>query len=586
LQVRTRPGADLFLVRRQRGDLKPSASSVPIAADTDAQVQISIPRDAFSGQHVYRSRQQRAGTSDMSAASSVRERPVATTMSGPVRGIIEGGVLAFKGVRYGTAPVGPDRFKQSKRPHSWTEIMDASSYGAAAMQMPMGLADTGADSPIKSALGPILPAPEDKSSENEDCLFLNVWTPSVEQGAKRAVMVWFHGGGFAAGSGGWPVCNGAALARQGDIVVITVNHRLNVFGYLYLGELAGMEYAQSGNAGMLDLLTALLWVRDNVRAFGGDPANVTIFGESGGGLKVSTMLAMPAAKGLFHRAIIQSGPGVRCQTRPEATQTAKAILAKLSLSLPGDMEKLLGVPAPDLVAAAFCVQQEMGGPGRGGRLAPVTDGFTVLTHPFDPAAAQSAAKIPLLIGHTKDEGTFFIASDTKFGAFTEDDLKTRAELMAPGKAGPLVAALKAARPDASPTELIAALWTSTWAFSGSVTIAERKARQNDSVYAYMLAWETPVVDGALGSTHALDLPLMFNNVEKAREFVGAGKAPQIVADQMSAAWIAFAKTGNPNTELLPDWPTYNAARRATMMFNVDSRVETDPWPKVREALVA
>jgi para-nitrobenzyl esterase len=519
----------------------------------------------------------------MSAPSS--EFPVASIFSGKVRGKHENGVAVFRGIRYGAAPIGNDRFKPSKRPPPWAGTADAFAYGAAAMQMSMGLADAGAPSPLKDALGPILPAPEDKATESEDCLFLNVWTPTIDE-KKRPVMIWLHGGGFAAGSAGWPVYDGAALARNGDVVVVSINHRLNVFGYLYLGELAGPEFLQSGNAGMLDIMLAIWWVRDNIAHFGGDAGNVTVFGESGGGLKVSTLLAMRSARGLVHKAIIQSGPGVRCLSREAATENARAVLAEAGISLPGDLDKLRTLPAQTLADAAAAVQRKAAAAGRQFWLAPVMDGMTMAGHPFDPVATPSAAKVPLMIGHTRDEGTFFIATDPKFGSFTREDVVARAEAMARGKAKALLAAIESARPGATPTQLIADLQTMTWAFGGSVTVADRKAAQEPPVFAYLLEWKTPVAGGVLGATHALDLPLMFNNVESARVFVGPGEAPQKLADKMQAAWLAFARTGNPNCAALPEWPAYDVNRRATMIFDDVCRVADDPLKGVRLVLSA
>ena len=312
----------------------------------------------------------------------------AATFSGSVRGTRENGVVVFRGIRYGAPPTGQDRFRPSRRPQPWTAPKDAIAWGAAAMQMPMGLIDTAAPSPIKEALAPILPPLQDKTSESEDCLFLNVWTPATGDGAKRPVMVWLHGGGFVAGSSSWDVYDGAALARDGGVVVVSLNHRLNVFGYLYLGDLAGGQYLQSGNAGMLDVMLALWWVRDNVAQFGGDPSNVTVFGESGGGLKVSTLLAMRSARGLVHKAIIQSGPGIRCLSRKAATQNASAILAELGLLLPKDLDHLLQCSATDLVDAAARAQKKALEDGRQLWLAPVMEEMTMAGHPFEIGRAS------------------------------------------------------------------------------------------------------------------------------------------------------------------------------------------------------
>jgi para-nitrobenzyl esterase len=519
------------------------------------------------------------------APADASEFPLVTTFSGPVRGRVENGLAVFRGIRYGASTAGAGRFKPSRRPQPWSEPQDAFVFGAAAIQMPvMGIADNGAPSPLRTALEPILPASDDKATEDEDCLFLNVWTPGIGDTTKRPVMIWLHGGGYAAGSAGWPVSDGAALARNGDLVVVSLNHRLNVFGFLYLGELAGPEYAQSGNAGMLDIMLAIWWVRDNIAKFGGNPADVTVFGESGGGLKVSTLLAMRSARGLVRKAIIQSGPGLRCLAKDAATAAAKAVLDELELKLPGDIERLRSLPANVLVGAAIAVQRREQVARRPIRFAPVMDSITMAGHPFEPVATPSAAKVPLLIGHTKDEGTFFIATDEKFGRFSEEDLEQRARAIAPGKSQELITAFRQATPHATPTELIAALLTATWAFSDSVTLAERKSQQDAPVYAYMLQWQTPVAGGALGATHALDLPMMFNTVEAVRSFVGAGEAPQRIADQMHAAWIAFARSGNPNTPGLPDWPPYSVSRRATLVFDLESRVVDDPWADIRRIL--
>lgn len=516
--------------------------------------------------------------------SDARE-PVVKTMNGPIRGRWQDGLFAFRGIRYGAPPTGAARFKPSRRPQPWTDPVDAFAFGHAAMQMSMGIVDASGPSPMKEALMPILPQPEDKASESEDCLFLNVWSPGLGDGKNRAVMIWFHGGGYAAGSGSWPVYDCASLARRGDVVVVSVNHRLNVFGYFFLGELAGMEYVQSGNAGMTDLLLAIMWVRDHISAFGGDPHNVTLFGESGGGFKVSTLLAMPSTKNIIHKAIIQSGPGVRCLTREAATESAHAILTELGLTMPKDIERLRQIPASNLVAAAHSVQAKMGPALRMPWLAPVMDGVTMPAQPFEPKAPAVAAKIPLLVGHTRDEGTFFLAADPQFGRFGEDDLTARAKAIAGDRAGALLAALRKERPRGTPSEILSDLLTAIFMFAGSVSVAERKAAQEAPVYAYRLDWRTPVLGGMLGATHALDLPLMFGSVEKARAFVGEGTEPNRVADQMTSAWIAFAKTGDPNTPGLPEWPRYDTERRATMLFDAQSRVADDPWGEVRKVLV-
>jgi para-nitrobenzyl esterase len=431
-------------------------------------------------------------------------------------------------------------------------------------------------------LATIFPVPAETKIANEDCLFLNVWTPAVQDQKKRPVMVWLHGGGFAYGSGAWPIYDGANLARKGDAVIVTVNHRLNVFGYLYLGALSE-AYAQSGNTGMLDIVLALEWVRDNIEAFGGDPGNVTILGESGGGAKVSTLLAMPAAKGLFHRAIIQSGPGLRGVPKEAAARMAKAVLDELQVS---DPKALACVPAQSLVAAAASAAEKTGGgPMSMMRLAPVVDGTALPSDPFTPSAPAISANVPVIIGTNKDEMTLFVVAEPWFGHLSEAELGTRVKQMAGDKSDALIDAIRKLHPDYSPAYIAAAAMTDTTMLGGSITLAERKAAQNAApVYMYCLVWETPVANGLFKSPHTLEIPLMFDNVDKARVLVGPGPRPEAIAAQMSDAWLAFARSGDPNAKSIPAWPPYTSARRATMLFDVDSRVTDDPQKEIRLAL--
>lgn len=503
---------------------------------------------------------------DLAPAALSRTAETATS-NGPVRGYHEDVLSVFKGVRYGAAPVGPLRFKPPQRPAPWTQAADATAYGAPAIQSGLG--------PGERRSSPGDPPAPDEPASSEDCLFLNVWTPGLDA-RKRPVMVWLHGGGFANGSGGAAMYDGGALARKGDVVVVTVNHRLNVFGYLHLAEVFGPDYAQSGVAGMLDIVMALEWVADNIAAFGGDPANVTIFGESGGGWKVSLLMAMPGAKGLFHKAVIQSGPGLTGKPPAEAAKTAAALLGELKVTTP---EELAAVDTETLSHTSVKV------PGEVMRLySPVVDGVALPRHPFAPDASPLAAGVPLMIGTNKDESTLFMIGHPKFGEFDEADLARHARTSAGDKADALVAELRKAYPDYSPTHLATAAATATGMWANSITLAERKAAQGVPVWMYMLTWETPVSRGRLRCPHALEIPLVFDNVEKARNFVGRGEEPQRVADQMSAAWLAFARTGDPNTDGLPRWPAYDTGRRATMIFDVESRVDDDPNSGVRKVL--
>ena len=494
---------------------------------------------------------------------------IAATTNGPVRGYRDAGVSLFKGVRYAAPPIGPLRFRPPAPPMRWTAPADALHLGAPAIQTGVPPGETtggrGAGDP---------PAPGQPGT-SEDCLFLNVWTPGADAAA-RPVMVWLHGGGFGAGSGGAAMYDGATLARRGDTVIVTVNHRLNVFGYLNLAEIGG--HPSSGVAGMLDIVLALEWVRANIAAFGGDPGNVTIFGESGGGWKVSLLMAMPGARGLFHKAIVQSGPGLTAQTAAKASDLARALLTHLGLA---HWQALESLPVADIHAAAVAAA----GPNLADGFAPCLDGIALPRHPFDPAAPDQSADVPLMIGTNKDEATLFQFGSSSFGHLTDADLERRATAAVGKKAPALIAALRAHFPDYSPSHLASAIQTVTMFWMNSIRLAERKADQARApVFMYQLAWETPVARGALKSPHALEIPLVFDNVEAARNFVGRGEEPQAMADYMAPAWLAFARNGDPGTPDLPAWPAYDRAARATMIFDLACRVETDPMSEVRRLL--
>jgi para-nitrobenzyl esterase len=494
-----------------------------------------------------------------------------STANGPVRGYRDGPLSIFKGLRYGAPPLGARRFAPPQPPTPWTEAADALTLGAPAIQVGVPPGETTGG---RSAGDP--PAPGQPGTD-EDCLFLNVWTPGLS--GKRPVMVWLHGGGFANGSGGAAMYDGAALARRGDVVTVTVNHRLNVFGYLSLAELGG--HPSSGEAGMLDIVQALEWVRDNIAGFGGDPGNVTIFGESGGGMKVALLLAMPAAKGLFHRAVIQSGPWLKAVPQAAATKYAKAFLEALSVA-PGELGKLARFSAGEIQDAAAKVTS---GNVIGG-FSPSVDGIALPGGPFDPEAPALSADVPVLIGTNKDEATLFMFSDPRFGEYGEEELAKRAKQAAGDKAEALIAAVREAFPDYSPSHLASAVQTVTMFWRDSIALAERKAAQKAApVYMYLLEWETTASRGRLRSPHALEIPLVFDTVATSPAFMGRDN-PQSLAEQMSEAWLAFARTGDPNTPALPRWPAYEPSRRATMVFNHTSRVVEDPYAGVRKVVQA
>jgi para-nitrobenzyl esterase len=494
------------------------------------------------------------------------ESIVATT-AGKVQGTTRNDIHVFKGIPYGAPTGGSNRFRPPTPPAPWTGVRDALQYGASSPQPVGGMAGLYA-----------ITGSTEREPESEDCLCLNVWTPAVNDGGKRPVMFWCHGGGFTMGSGSSGFYRGTNLARRGDVVVVTVNHRLGPLGYLYLGDILGEEYASSGNVGMLDLVMALEWVRDNIAAFGGDPGNVTIFGESGGGAKVSTLLAMPAAQGLFHRAIVQSGPGLRVMSREKATEHTGKLLKALEIA-PGNSEQLSVVPVEQIFAANAQVNSN----GLRG-WSPVLDGQVLPHHPFAPVAPAISAHVPLIIGTNKDEATLFLLTDRELATLDETGLRVRIQTMAGDAADRLLAAYHHAYPQYSPADLFAAMMSDHMMRMNSITLAERKVAQRAApVYMYLFTYETPTLDGRLKSCHALEIPFVFDNVDRTDRFTGTSPERFPLAEKMSEAWMAFARDGVPFARELPPWPAYNPEQRPTMIFDTTCRVENDPGGTLREA---
>lgn len=513
-----------------------------------------------------------------------RATPAIATDKGPVQGLIDGGIASYKGIPYASPPTGTARFQAPAPAAAWTSVYDATGFGAPCMQSYDRELN---GSELSLQLATVFTMRTEMKNDNEDCLFLNVWTPAKDTASavvKRPVMVWFHGGGYAYGSGAWPVYDGTRLARKGDVVVVTVNHRLNVFGYLYLAGIGGDAWADSGNAGMLDLVASLQWVQANIGAFGGDAGNVTIMGESGGGSKVSTLLAMPAAKGLFHKAVIQSGPGLTAMPADAATRNTRAVLAELGVK-DDNLAPLTTLPTEAIASAYERALKKSGGGFAGLRLSPVVDGGALPRHPFTPDAPAQSRDVPVLIGFNKDEWTIFNTGEDWFGKLTEAELPARAKAVAGDKADALLAAERAHHPAYSPTYLYNVLMSDARMLIGSAQLAERKAAQGGApVYMYYLTWETPVGDGIFKSPHTLDMPLMFNNVDLSVALTGDSREARALETMMSSAWLAFARTGNPANDTLPAWPAYDAQRRAVMQFDVPPGVVEDPKGDVRAIL--
>jgi len=484
---------------------------------------------------------------------------VADTAYGKIRGVDSGGIKVFKGVPYGASTAGKNRFMPPARPESWSGVRDALQYGPSA---PQTLAMKG---------------------ESEDCLVLNVWTPAIKDGRKRPVMFWCHGGGFASGSGSSPGTDGTNLARRGDVVVVTINHRLNVLGFTYLGELAGAPFMESGDNGMLDIVHALKWVRDNIAEFGGDPNLVTIFGQSGGGRKVGTLLSMPAAKGLFQRAIIESGPTIKLVDRGPANHVADRLIAKLQVGA-NEVAELQKIPVERITAAYFAVVKDMGAADQMTEgFSPMVDHSIIPAHPFDPVASSVSAGVPLMIGSTRTEMT--LQSPPDAFSLTEDAMLERVKGLMGYNISRTIEVYRKANPGATPSDIYF-LIASDYRYGAPVMkIAERRAAlKAGPVYLYYFRWETPVDGGRLKSPHTIEVPFAFDNVKISASLTGGGAEAMALADKVSSAWIAFARTGDPNTPKLPHWPKFNAQDRPTMVFNNVSKVENDPIREQRLAM--
>jgi para-nitrobenzyl esterase len=508
--------------------------------------------------------------------------PIDTT-SGKVRGLRSGGLSRFFGIPYGE-DTAKHRFQQSRAPQPWSGVRDSNALGPKTPQGRitisgvMGKMAAGARAlPVVMAVANLTNA---KIPESEDCLVLNVITPDASRKKKRPVMVWLHGGGFAMGSGFDAMTDGSLLAERGDVVFVSLNHRLNALGYLYLGALSD-DFADSGNAGMLDIVLALQWVRDNIEAFGGDPHNVTIFGQSGGGAKVGTLLGMVPAKELFHKAIEQSGPVVRLVSKDIAADLAEQTLASLGVAK-ADVHKLQTMDYKAVIAAASAATPPPGGSGITDRgLAPVVDGRSIPAHPFHPVATELSRDVPLMIGAAKDEATLFMAGDPELGKMSVDEARKRFELTLGDKAAGAFEAYRSADPNSDPSYWVTSLMTDRMFRTDSVIEADRKSARNAApVYMYRVDYEPRVVDRLLRSPHGTEVPLVFGT-KVPPEFIGSGPEIDTLSNQMMTAWLNFARTGNPAQPGLA-WPRYDATQRLNMIFDAPCKVVGDPDRITRE----
>ena len=491
-----------------------------------------------------------AGAGGATAANRGNRLVVAQTQFGPVRLSPDGPVLSAKGIPYGTDTTGR-RFQPAVQPERWTNILDATDYG------------------------PASPQRGGEPNQSEDCLRLNVWTPEVHSGS-RPVIVYIHGGAYSTGSGSSPLTDGARLAAKGDVVVVTLNHRLGPLGYASLARLSGFtrEFRDSGNVGQMDLLLALGWVRSNITAFGGDPRSVTLVGQSGGGAKIATLMAMPAAVGLFQRAVTMSGQQVTASGPLNATRRAEVWLDALGLT-PDRIDEVRTMPVERLIEAAGATDPILGGSLYFG---PVLDGRSLNRHPFWPDAPAQSAAIPMMIGNTREETLAFLGGDPANAGLTWDTLPARltpSQMRIDVAPEEVVAWYRVNHREMSPDQVLIRATTAARSWRAAVIEAEMRAAQGSPAFVYQLDWASHLPNGRTGAFHTSDIPLMLDNV--AAEGSGAvGPDAQVMADRMSDALLAFARTGDPNHAGLPRWTPYSLERRETMIMDLPPRMENDP----------
>jgi len=521
----------------------------------------------------------------------------ANTTGGKLRGAVQDEICIFKGIPYGATTAGAARFMAPRKRAPWIGVRDALRFGPACAQLDI--------LPIRlnSEIGQLMQGGLDERTDtySEDCLVLNLWTMGMRDNAKRPVMVWCHSGRFAEGSGAGAWCNGAALAR-GDAVVVSVNHRLNVLGYLHLGDLGGesfgegnsggsstgkLNFAASGNAGMLDIVAALEWIRDNIAEFGGDPNNVTLFGNSGGGCKVSVLMAMPAAQGLFHKAIVQSGTLRHLAgSRLQRTRLAQALLEDLGLSA-ARLAELQHIPLANLHPAIAAMEGKFGDPFSMGIFTPTLDGHFLSEEPFDPHAPALSNNIPLLIGSTRDEMRVLLG-EAAFAITVDQLLPTLQQLTGVDTrtATLWIELYREIDHRATPSDILFALASDFFIRSDAIAQAQRKSLQPAPVYMYQFTWHAPAFDGKYRAAHGLEVPFVFGNVDKAPGLCAAPAQYRTLEAKISAAWLAFARTGNPSHDALPAWPRYQIDSRQTMLLGDACEAVDDPAGELRQAICA
>jgi para-nitrobenzyl esterase len=489
---------------------------------------------------------------------------IVETKYGKVQGIANAGIKCFKGVPYGDTTAARNRFMPPKPPRAWTGVRNCIGYREISPQTP---------SPYTGDYGQMIMWDRHvgDGGMGEDVLHLNVWTPGVNDNGKRAVMVSYHGGGWATGSGNGPMYDGGQLARLGDVVVVTVNHRLATLGYTHLKAVSGApaEFAQAGNVGVMDMVASLQWVKENIEKFGGDPNKVMVFGQSGGGSKTTCLLSTPAARGLLHRAAVQSGSSLRFQTEEAAGRSAEMLLRELGITR-SNWRNLQTIPWERILEA----QSKL----RGAAFSPVMDGAYLPHHPFEPGAPPESRDVPVIVSTTLEDAALSLTN----WDIDQAGLTAAVNARYPGKADEILRMYRFQPPEKTPYLIQAQVFTDAGGRRSAIIQAERKAAAGGApVYMYQWEWPVPAFDGKFGAVHGIDVDMSFNLYRN--NMGGNGRAEgKRMADMFASTWVAFAKTGNPNNDKIPNWPAYNAQTRATMVWDNHTRVENDPRKEIRE----
>jgi para-nitrobenzyl esterase len=510
------------------------------------------------------------------------ENAIVETIAGKVRGFTRNGINTFLGIPYAASTAGKARYQPPAKLAPWSGLRSSMQYGFVSPQEPrVGWANDEVAWMFDW----------DDGRPGEDCLRMNIWTPRVNDNKKRAVMVWLHGGGFSAGSGQeLKSYYGENLSRRGDVVVVSLNHRLGVLGYLNLAEIGGAQYADSANLGMLDIVAALEWVRDNIANFGGDPGNVMIFGQSGGGGKVNTLMAMPAAKGLFHKAAVESGSLLNASTADDSAKLGAAVMQQLGLSA-SQIDQLHDLPVERLIDAGIAGVKSLAPPFQPGgafRLPrigwqPTVDGRNLPTQPCDPVAPAMSAHIPLIVGTVLNEFASALY-DTQLSTLTLDGLKTRVAASYGDKADRIIEVFRTAHFKDTPGEIMSRI-SAAGVRQSAITQAERQSALGGApVYNYWFCWQTPVLDRRPGAFHCAELSFVFDNTDRCAPMTGGGPAPRALAAKVSEAWLHLARHGDPNHPGLPKWPAFTASEKPVMIFDDECQVKDDPDHDEREAL--